>query len=89
MIDPVFVNGFFQFIHVDLGSDCYFLFLELSLTGISLQERRIAKQLLSLDESVLNRLKHDFIEDFLVNLRLLKPPPAVLTESGVMRYRIC
>jgi hypothetical protein len=37
---------------------------------------------------MLNGLKDDFIEDLLINLRLLKPPPAVLTEDGVMRHRI-
>src|SRR5690606_16937363 len=37
---------------------------------------------------MLHGLKYDFIEDLLINLRLLKPPPAVLAENGVMRYRI-
>src|SRR5690606_27306988 len=35
---------------------------------------------------MLHGLKYDFIEDLLINLRLLKPPPAVLAENGVMRY---
>src|SRR5690606_15709730 len=37
---------------------------------------------------MLHGLKYDFIEDLLINLRLLKSPPAVLAENGVMRYRI-
>src|SRR5690554_2495353 len=37
---------------------------------------------------MLHGLKYDFIEDLLINLRLLKPPPAVLAENGVMMYRI-
>src|SRR5690606_41690484 len=37
---------------------------------------------------MLHGLKYDFIEDLLINLRLVKPPPAVLAEKGVMSYRI-
>src|SRR5690606_40911670 len=51
-------------------------------------KRGFGEQLLPFDETMLHGLKYDFIEDLLINLRLLKPPPAVLAENGVMRYRI-
>src|SRR5690606_34668215 len=36
---------------------------------------------------MLHGLKYDFIEDLLINLRLLNPRPSVMAENGVIRYR--
>jgi hypothetical protein len=46
------------------------------------------EQLFSFNETMLNGLKYYFIKNLLMNLRLLKPPPSVLTEVGLMMHQI-
>src|SRR5690606_19838739 len=88
MLHAIFVDGFFQLFHIILGCDSNLLLFELAFAGIRFYKRGIGEQLLPFDETMLHGLKYDFIEDLLINLRLLKSPPAVLAENGVMRYRI-
>jgi hypothetical protein len=85
---PVCVNRFIEFIQIRHGGDRHLVRTVAVLVGAGFEVSAVGVQGLTANQALLQSLRHNLVEDHLLDIRAFEAAPTVLAEGGGIGYPV-